>query len=373
MRILPLLVIISLSQFCLGQNVFTTFLDTLVYDDFTTDRNNFPQKYNASEISMLEDGLYRIKRLDKDGQSVKYYKTDQPLVSYQISADFTLTKFNKKGTAGLILHGQTLTNGGIFIELSSKKKYRAYKINGTQQGLLSGSPQNNGWIKSKNLTSKKNTITVSVEQGYFDIYFNGQYTYTIYDTQFDRGKVGIFSGPRTEVLIDQFSIKKSGKNLAQLATGNKLGMQTPVEPAFEEVILIFKTKIDLQQKEIANLEKQVNKCKSMLNYDTTLITKNIELIKNNQRITHQLDSTTKALSTATKRLNYLESIKEDIEEGANGDLVMNLTTILAGIKRENMSLKTTNTTLAEINTQLKKDNAVLLREIERIKSLLESR
>lgn len=355
----------------MGQNVFTTFRDTLVFDDFSTNRNNFPQKYNASEISILEDGQYRIKRLDKYGQSVTYYKSEKPLVSYSISADFTITKFNKKGTAGLILHGQTLTNGGIFIELSNTKKYRAYKINGTQQRLLSGSPKNNGWLKSKNLTSKKNTLTVNVEQGYFDIYVNDQYTYTIYDTQFERGNVGIFSGARTEVLIDQFYIKKSGKALAQLATGTTFGKEKSGEPAFEEVILIFKTKIDLQQKEIANLEQQINKCNSMLNYDTTLVTKNIELANNNQQMSQQLDSTTRALRSATKRLNYLESLKEDIEAGANGDLVMNLTTILAGIKRENVSLKTTNAILAETNTQIKKDNSVLLREIERLKSLLE--
>ena len=346
-------------------------MDTLVFDDFSSNSNNFPEKYNSLELTIIEDGQYRIKRLKDEGQSVAYLKTDKPLASYEVSTHILVCKENKHGTGGLILHGQTVANGGVFIEIDAKKNYRAYKINGTQQRLLSGTPKGNGWLKSKNLSKKTNTIMVRVEDGYFDIYFNGHYSYTIYDTQYSQGNVGIFASARTEVVVNQFHLSKSGNTLPTITSNPDNAEVKTNDPAFEEVILIFKTKIDIQQKEIELLEREVNKCRSMLNYDTSLVTKTEELTVNNQFLSNQLDSTSRALTKANKRLTYLESLKEDIEAGSNGDLVLNLSSILAGIKRENSTLKMTNKGLTQTNSQLKKDNNVLLREIERMKYLLE--
>lgn len=370
MRILSFLLIISLSHLTKGQNVYTKFTDTLVFDDFSSNSNNFPEKYNSLELTIIEDGQYRIKRIKDEGQSVAYLKIDKPLVSYEVSNRFLVCKENKHGTGGLILHGQTNTNGGIFIEIGAKKNYRAYKINGTQQRLLSGTPKGNGWIKSKNLTKKTNTIMVRVEDGYFDIYFNGEYSYTIYDTQYSQGNIGLFASASTEVLIDQFHLSKSGNTLSKRTSNPNNAETTTNDPAFEEVILLFKTKIDIQQKEIETLEREVNKCRSMLNYDTSLVTKTKQLTINNRFLGNQLDSTSKALNKANTRLTYLESLKEDIEAGSNGDLVLNLSSILANMKRENSTLKITNKELYRTNSQLKKDNNVLLREIERMKYLL---
>lgn len=372
MRILSFLLIISLSHFTKGQNVFTKFKDTLVMDDFSSNKNNFPQKYNSLELTIIEDGQYSIKRLNDEGKSITYLKVDKPLSSYEVSVDLLISKDNKEATAGLILHGQTVTEGGIFIEVSGKKKYRVFKINGNQQRLLGGLPKNRGWQKSKNLSKKSNTIMVRVEDGYFDIYLNGKYTFTSYDTQFDQGKVGLFASASTEVLADNFYISKSGNTLpkSNIGVGDNNNAVSG-DPAFEEVILIFKTKIDLQQKEIETLEREVNRCKSMLNYDTTLVTRSTELEIDNRILSSKLDSTSKQLTVATKRLVYLESLKEDIEAGSNGDLVLNLSSILAEIKRENKTLKITNQELERTNTQQKKDNEVLLREIERMKYLLE--
>lgn len=371
MRILSFLLIINLSHSTKGQNVYTKFMDTLVFDDFSSKNNNFPEKYNSLELTVFENEQYRIKRIKDEGLSVAYLKTDRPLMSYEVSTRFLIDKSNNKGAGGLILHGQTNTNGGIFIEIDAKKNYRAYKINGTQQRLLSGTPRGNGWIKSKKLTKKINTIMVRVEDGYFDIYFNGSYSYTIYDTQYSQGNIGLVANASTEVLVDQFYLSESGYTLPNKASNFKYAETTASEPAFEEVILLFKTKIDLQQKEIETLKREVNKCRSMLNYDTSIVTKTKQLSINNRFLAMQLDSVSKALIKTNTRLTYLESLKEDIESASNGDLVLNLSSILANMKRENSKLKIINKELNLNNSQLKKDNNVLLREIERMKYLLE--
>ena len=109
----------------------------------------------------------------------------------------------------------------------------------------------------------------------------------------------------------------------------------------------------------------------MLNYDTTLVSRSTTLEYNNKILSEKLDSTTKIVTRNKKRLEYLESLKEDVEKGSNGDLVLNLTSILADVKNENQRLKAENRTTKEQKEQVKKDNTVLLREIERLKYMLD--
>ncbi|MDB9881603.1 hypothetical protein N8368_01125 [Bacteroidia bacterium] len=374
MRILSFAVILTLSHFTKGQNVLTNFEDTLVYDNFNLNEYNFPQKYTSAEISIIENGVYRIKRLSDKGRSISYLKYDKAFYAYEISADIELLKSGSSPSAGVILNGQLGSNGGILLELNNKKRFRVNKLVGEQIRILSGSAKDNGWVKCKYLKkSGINQISVKVENGYYDLYFNDHYIYTIYDTQFEGGKVGLLSGPSSEVLAHNFTVKKAKSSIDKItekvSAGNENGGN--VDPDFQELILIFKTKIDQQQIQIANLQQEVDKCKSMLNYDTSLVSKTAVLEKTNRELRQKLDVTTRELNRDKKRLEYLESLKEDIEKGSNGDLVLNLTSILADMKKEYQSLKEKNQIAARDNEQLKKDNTVLLRKIERMEYMLD--
>ena len=357
-----------------GQNVFTKFNDTLVYEDFSSNKYNFLQKYTALEISIIDDGNYLIKRISDNGSSYSYLKLEKPLYSYEVQTSLSIGKGGQ--SAGIVLNGQTTVNGGILLEVNNKKRFRVTKMNGMQERLLSGSPSGKGWVKSKSLKKKSfNQITVKVQEGYYDIYFNGKYEYTATDTQFESGKVGLFTRASTEVLVTDFLVKKrsSSQAIGVTQNTNQPKNNTTAEnndPDFQEVIMIFKTKIDQQQVEISTLQKDLDRCKSMLNYDTTLVSRSTTLEYNNKILSEKLDSTTKIVTRNKKRLEYLESLKEDVENGSNGDLVLNLTSILADVKNENQRLKAENRTTKEQKEQVKKDNTVLLREIERLKYIL---
>lgn len=375
MRILTFLLIISLSHFTRGQNITTKFKDTVVFDDFSTNRYNLPQKYNSLELTIVEDGTYRMKRLNDEGKSIAYIKQEKPIFGYEVAADLTIAKESgKDATAGLVLNGQTSRGGGIFIEVSNKKQFKVYKVSGSQVRLLSGTALNGGWLKTKHLKKKKsNNLRVRFEDGYYDIFLNQQYVYTVYETQFKSGKVGFWCGALTTISVDNLLLKTDKDKLPKLADENINPKKESgvTDPAFQEVILLFKTKIDKQQVEIAKLEREVNKCKSMLNYDTTLVERASRLSTENQLLSFKLDSASKELRISKKRLVYLESLKEDIEAGTNGDLVLNLTTILANVKGDFTKLKNESKVIEAQNKKLTKDNAVLLREIDRMRNLLE--
>jgi hypothetical protein len=374
MRFLSFVFIITLSQFIYGQSVLTNFTDTAVYDDFSSNTYNFPQKYNALEISIIEEGHYRIKRMSSEGQSLAYLKAEKPFYEYEVSANMTISNISNSSRGGLIVNGQTDNSGAIVVELNANRQFRAYKLNNSQFRLLSGSPKNDGWIKTKLINKKGSSkLSVKVAGGYYDIYINDNLVYTLFDTQFDGGRIGITAGDQSEILVADFIVKKVKSKLLGIydnGTETTDNGNTNGDASFQEVILIFKTKIDQQQVTIAKLQREVDQCKSMLTYDTALVSAAKQLEIDNRYLNNKLDSTSRKLSTTKKRLKYLESVKEDIEKGANGDLILNLTSILADIKKENNILQTKADITTEDNAQLKKDNEVLLREIERMKYLL---
>ena len=53
-----------------GQNVFTNFEDTLCLENFNDNSTKkFPQKFNSLELSIIENGNYRINRMETKEQT----------------------------------------------------------------------------------------------------------------------------------------------------------------------------------------------------------------------------------------------------------------------------------------------------------------
>lgn len=373
MGFLSFLLIICLSHLSKGQNVSASFINTLVYDDFSSNRKNFPQKYNTSELSTFENGLYRLKRMSGTDLSIVYLNTPEDYASYEVSAKINLLKSKPAPSAGIVLHGQRTRGGGILVEFNAKKQFRVTKQSGSNLRLLSGTPRENGWVKSKNLNkSGFNTIAVKTKASFLDIYINDKYTYTVFDVEFSNGNVGLFVAAQSEIIVDDFAFTKEESSIDKVLNKDPKNTESneSVDTEFQEIILIFKTKINRQQVTIENLEKELNKCNSMLTYDTTLTTRAKSLESSNKILKAMTDSLSRELNKSKKRLSYLESMKEDVEKGSNGDLVLNLTSILAESKKENKSLKQNVSAMEQENTSLKDTNKILLREIERLKYLI---
>jgi hypothetical protein len=357
-----------------GQNVLTNFDDTLCLENFNDNSTKkFPQKFNSLELSIIENGYYRINRIETSGRSIAYLKSDNNIKSFELKTFIKFSKSPNISTGGVIFHSQSNPNRALFFEINNERKYRITQLFNQQSKLLSGEPKHLGWVKSPSIEkSGSNTITIRSDNGYSDFFVNGNYIYTIYDIQLQEGRIGLFAGAESEIIIDDFLLKTKleKEEIIGISTDNK---KNEVEPniEFQEVILIFKAKIDKQQAKIVSLQKDLDKYRGMLNYDTTLVSRASFLETENRVLSFKLDSTTQVLNQNQSRLAYLESIKEDVEKGSNGDLVLNLTSILAELKKENRSLKNDQIAYKTKNEQLKEDNKVLLREIDRLKSLTE--
>ncbi len=371
MRYILFALVFSLSYLANAQQVLTKFNKQLISEDFSSAQIIFPQKYNANELFMLEGSKYLVKRINPTDYSISYARIDHPLKEFAIRAHIDLLKAKNNG-GGLVVHGQKQGNGAIILEINNKKRFRVRKVFNQQEKFLTGA-EHDGWVKSKQLNKKgDNVLEIRCSNGYYDIYINGTYVYTVFDLQFEEGSCGLFIQGGSEMRASRLEVMVKETSANPLNNSNNTSdSSTDSDASFQEVILLFKTKIDQQQEEIKKLQYQLDRCKSMLNYDTTLVVRSEELEIENERLSFMLDSTSKALNAAIKRLEYLESFREDVEAGSNGDLVLNLTSILAESKKENKLLKEQLSTLKAKNAELENGNDVLLREIERLRKLVE--
>ena len=374
MRFLIFVFTIGTFIFTKGQNVFTNFKDTLCLENFNDNSSKkFPQKFNSLELSIIENGNYRINRIETTGRSIAYLQQNNNINSFELKTSVKFLKSSNLSSGGIIFHSQSNPNRALFFEINNERKFRVTKLFNQQSKLLNGEPKSLGWIKNTSIEkSGINTLTIRTNMGYSDFFINGNYIHSIYDVQLQEGRIGLFAGAESEILINDFLLKSNIKkeNVVGISTDNQENKDEP-SVEFQEVILIFKAKIDKQQTTILSLQREVDKYRGMLNYDTTLVSRASFLESENKALTFKLDSTTQALDKNQSRLAYLESIKEDVEKGSNGDLVLNLTSILAELKKENNSLKSDEVAYRNKNTQLKEDNKILLREIDRLKSLIE--
>ena len=372
-----LIFVFTISTFILthGQNVFTDFRDTLCYENFNDNSTKkFPQKFNSLELSIVEGGSYRINRMETTGRSIAYLRENNNIESFELTVILKFPKNTGISSGGVIFHSRSNPTGALLFEINNERKFRVIKLFNQQSRILSGEPKDAGWVKNSILEKTgANIITIRSNEGYSDFYINGTYTNTIFDMQLKQGKIGLFSGAESELIFDNFQLKtKATKKNTTGISSEEQETTNESNVEFQEVILIFKAKIDKQQATISTLQKQVDKYRSMLNYDTTLVARASFLETENKVLSYKLDSTTQALNQNQNRLAYLESIKEDVESGSNGDLVLNLTSILAELKKENKSLKKDNQDYKNTNKQLKEDNMILLREIDRLKKLIET-
>ena len=146
-----LIFVFTISTFILthGQNVFTNFQDTLCYENFNDNSTKmFPQKFNSLELSIVENGGYRINRMETTGRSIAYLKETDSIASFELTVTLKFSKNSGISNGGVIFHSQSNPNGALLFEINNERKYRATKLFNQQSKILSGEPKDAGWIKN---------------------------------------------------------------------------------------------------------------------------------------------------------------------------------------------------------------------------------
>ena len=342
MRYFSLLILLSLSKFTSGQLVFTKFDNVVLHDDFSYVSNRWEQKNTSAESFITSENAYVLKRLKNSYFAISVPKLADQYESFELITTVKLEGIgdNRNPSAGVVLKAQETGDGAVILEIDRKRQYRIRIMTEGKLTTLFGS-DNDGWSKSKFLNAGgPNEIKIRTSGNQYDVYFNKRFERTFIESSFDAGKIGLYAGPLSSLSCDDITLRANApKELKSVATG---GDQT-----YTELALVFKTKIDKQQQEIDQLSTDLLECRSNLTMDTTAISQNKILREENETMKRQLVKLETEMETAKNRLSYLESMKADIEANTNGDLILNLTELLAREKSQNDALRKKVTELEE--------------------------
>lgn len=354
MRFFIWLVILFLSKLSFGQNIYASFDRQVIRESFDMPDENWDQRFTNYELMATQKGHYLMQNKNSGGISVSFPYSITTLKNAWASVDISLPK-KGKNTGGMVLWANKAGNEAILIELSNKGKLRVQKISSTGSYVFTGT-DDEGFKSIPGYKKKKpNTLSVKAENNYFDIYVNNVFIAGYSDGQVNEGRIGLFVSSGSVMQADNFSVFAKMDEVIE-----KPAPEKPKETGMDEVLLLFKNKIDQQEKEILKLQAELNNCKLASGVDTTARRANKELMQKNQELIRQVAKLEADMETNKKRLAYLESMKQDIEKSSNGDLVLSLTELLAKEKSNSAQTK-------EQNEKLKIEVFVLQKELEELK------
>ena len=340
MKYLSLLFLLVLSKFTSGQHVFTKFEKVVMYDDFSYVSNRWEQKNSATESFIISNDLYTIKRLKDTYFAISLPNEEEEYANFELVTSLKVEPVSdaKSATGGVVIKAQRSGDGAIIVEINDKREFRIIVMeNGKMQPLFSDN--SNGWQKSKFLNNSTfNEIKVVTAGNEFDLYFNKRYQRSFIETSYESGRMGYYAGPLSALSCNYLIIRA---NETQKANSSSEGTESE-DQTYTELALVFKTKIDKQRKEIDMLTEKLNICQSSLSIDTTAVQENKTLKSENRDLNRRVSELEAKVDNAKDRLAYLESMKEDIENNTNGDVILNLTELLSREKAKNENLVNEN-------------------------------
>jgi hypothetical protein len=354
MRYFLSVVILLVSLFTQGQNVFTKFDVLATYEEFEEINDNWDQRYSPTELITTQNNRYLLRRHANMAFSTSLPKNLKELNNAQVRISFLLPK-KGPNSGGILLWANATGNAALFVEINEKGKMRVRKLSDNGQSIISGT-KNDGWIKTKGfIKGHYNNMMIKAENGNFDIYLNDKFQRSFTDLQLQKGRIGLFVNASSQIEVDYFSVYST-----TLAAPDAPKEDKKEDTSMDDVLVLFRNKIDAQQKDILKLQNELNACKASSGIDTAARKTNKELSLKNQELTKQLGAIEAELESKRKRLQYLESMKEDLEKSANGDLIISLTELLSKEKKELAAAK-------EDNTKKKLEIFTLQKQIEELR------
>jgi hypothetical protein len=371
MRLILILTLIVCQLNLIAQKISNKFDVLVSEDDFVSVSGKWEQRSSDNDFFITEEGFYVIKNKSTSTFSTSLHKPYLELSKCEIKASLKTDNTKKmESSIGVMINAKSDGSGAIVCELNSKNQYRVRKFLNGQWEILSFAGDN-GWNNDEAIKRKAfNELDIKADNGVFDFYINSVFIFSFTDKKLVRGNVGIFASIEGAGKLEYLRIYTEGSGVkvsesTSTPTPKPEEKATPVvtesQVSDNEVVLLLKTKIDKQQKKIAELTKEYEKCRMDKSGDTSLEIKNIELTQLNETLLIEKGKLEIELRRAKEKLAEYELLKKSLEADENGDIVLKLNEIINREKMKNLELQQKinglqieNQTLIESIKELKK-------------------
>lgn len=368
-----LLGIISTAVF--SQEINKDFSKRIFSEDFSSQNETWTQTYNVDNLFVQQNGKFELVRRNMEIGYFVFPNIQDKISSFEISTALTLSSNKvKHSSAGIVFMADKLNSTGIMVEVNQNRSYRVMRI--YPDGQVPISKGKKGWVKNSSAISKTyNEIVLRAHDRVYDLYVNQKFVTSFTDVELTQGQFGIHIGAGSRATFHYFNVM--GEEKIQTAP-NLIQENNSVEDiALTQVIVKLKNELNAKNKEIEEQKKQIRlltanqqNTQSQPVQDTALIRKYRELNAQVSSIEMDNDILKKELLKTKAEANRLQKFKEEIQNQQSGDIVINLSNLVAQQKDKINELEEKNKLLQQEitlcnNSQI--ENEKLLQQIELLK------
>lgn len=366
MKKLFLIWMCSTGIFAFGQEINKEFTKLLLNEQFNQVDKTWSSTFNADNLFIAQNGYYELFRKSKKSGYYLFSNSGEEYTSFQLEAGVSFGEHNnKKQSAGLVMMAQAETSGGILVEINQKREYRIMKITKDKQTPLIGT--GTGWFKAPTIITKTdNTIVVKTYDKVYDLYINGQYLKSFTDIELNKGKIGIYVGADSKVKFDYLKIMaEEKKDLNTLSSTDAKS----IEESFTQIIVKLKDQINKKDKEIDDYKTRLKLCENgngaARGNDTALLGQRNRLADQVETLDIENENLKTQLAQMEEELNQLKEFKKGIEKGnEDGDIIINLTNMVATQKTSIEELEKKNKSLNDENNSLFMETKDLTKQLD---------
>lgn len=373
MRKFPLLCsLIILALPTAGQQVTRDYPRLLWDEDFNQSSEKWPLTYNADNFFVIQNGNFELLRSNQKTGTFVFSRDERNFNFFEARTRIVFSEGPAKmPVAGLVLQAQADGSGALVVEINNKGQYRVRRVRSEQSTYLTGNGEHDGWIKPRKVLNKTdNIIAVKTYEKVYDVYLNGQYVSTFTELEFSSGKMGFYIGPGTRISTDYLQVR--GDDNFTIAGGGGSEIQEE-NLTFQQIIVKLKETINKKDRRIAELEAEVRRlgmARGGMGIDTVSARRAQELERLNADLIREIERLRSETSTQQARIQELEFFRNQIREGENGDILINLTNVNLRLKQQVDKLETLRKVLETENSDLRNEKLRLQQENDRMRAQL---
>lgn len=355
-----------------GQQVTRDYPRLLWDEDFNQSSEKWPLTYNADNFFVIQNGSFELLRSNQKTGTFVFAREDRNFNFFEARTRIVFGEGpSKSPVAGLVLQAQADGSGALVIEINNKGQYRVRRVRSEQSVFLTGNGEHDGWMKPKKVLNRTdNTIAVKTYEKVYDVYLNGQFVSTFTELEFSSGKMGFYIGPGTRMSTDYLQVR--GDDNFTIAGGGGSEIQEE-NLTFQQIIVKLKETINKKDRRIAELEAEVRRMGSArggMGIDTISARRAQELERLNADLIREIERLRQETSSQQARIQELEFFRNQIREGENGDILINLTNVNLRLKQQVEKLETLRKVLEAENSDLRNDKLRLQQENDRMRMQL---
>jgi hypothetical protein len=355
-----------------GQQVTRDYPRLLWDEDFNQSSEKWPLTYNADNFFVIQNGNFELLRSNQKTGTFVFSRDERNFNFFEAKTRIVFNEGSAKmPVAGLVLQAQPDGSGALVVEINNKGQYRVRRVRSEQSIYLTGNGEHEGWMKPKKVLNRTdNIITVKTYEKVYDVYLNGQYASTFTELEFSSGKMGFYVGPGTRISTDYLQVR--GDDNFTIAGGGGSEIQEE-NLTFQQIIVKLKETINKKDRRIAELEAEVRRLGSArggMGIDTISARRAQELERLNADLIREIERLRMETSAQQARIQELEFFRNQIREGENGDILINLTNVNLRLKQQVDKLETLRKVLETENSDLRNENLRLQQENDRMRAQL---